>query len=148
MNILRYGFLAFFTATFLCGCFLVPAYDSFRKTGVTESQRIDLLPQELKRFTEALYWGKPGEALAFVAAEHVDELREGFAVSRENIRVVESKVTDIRFNDGAQEADVQMTVRYYQIPFFVVKDRQEQQKWEFGLTDGWKLKAREISERG
>ena len=88
------------------------------------------------------------QALEFVVPEERDRLREGIREHRmKKERIVESKVEDVIFDDDARTADVEMTIRYYRTPVYIVKDRLEVQKWSFvGVGTGWLLSEREVTD--
>lgn len=130
--------LALVCAVSFSGCVLAPAIDSFRRAGVMEDDRRALLPKRVQRFYEALYWGKPTEALSFVTDEGREQVRRALKQRKEE-RVVESELADVRFQNEAYEAHVEVVIRYYKVPYYVVEERREKQLWKFGLADGWKL---------
>jgi len=129
----------------LPGCILVPAMDSVRRAGLTESSRQGLLPESLKKFNEAMQWGNPQEALGYVD----DANQEGIALQLQDLaeqeKVVEAKIVGIDFKENAFKAIVNVTVRAYKVPFYVVKDRKEKQTWRFSVSDGWKMQTREVA---
>lgn len=132
----------------LNGCFLAPAIDSFNKLGVTESDRQALLAERLKNFSDALYWGQPGEALAFVAAQSRAELEPELRRIQKQEKIVESKIEGVGFSESGYKAKVDVVVRYFRVPFYVVNERAETQNWEFGLSGGWQLVSREQRAQG
>jgi len=126
----------------LSGCFLAPAIDAFKQVGVTRGDRVQLLPAEMKKFQDSLYWGHPEEALAFVTQEGRDKIAEDLKSWGEETRVVESKVNGCTFDEDAYKADVEVTVRYYKVPFYVVNKLQEKQVWKFSVSQGWRLDSK------
>lgn len=130
------------------GCFLAPAIDSFNKLGVTSSDRQALLAERIKLFSDALYWGEPSEAMLFVAPAHRVTLEPEFRRIKKQEKIVENKIESVEFSEDARKAKVEMTVRSYKVPFYVVNDRTEIQNWEFNLSDGWLLASRAESKRG
>jgi len=130
----------------LSGCILVPAIDSMSELGVRRSDRERLLAQDVKKFNEALYWGSPLEALKFAADDARVDIQNHIAARRSDERIVENKIHAVKFlDDGAYEADVEVLVKYYRVPFYTVQERNEKQSWEFSLAGGWKLKAWQTS---
>ena len=128
----------------LNGCFLAPAIDSFKKLGVTSSDREALFPEHMKRFNEALYWGYPQEALKYVVAESRAQVSEQLKDTGESERTVETKIRSVDFAKDSYEAKVEVDVRYFKVPVYVVNTRHEKQDWVFSTSDGWKLKNREV----
>jgi hypothetical protein len=136
--------LALCLAMTFSGCLIAaPFIDAFKKMGATESDRQELLQARLKHFADALYWGK-GEAQLFVDESAPDELKRSLSTIRENQRVVESKIRSVVYRDGATEADADVVVRYYKVPYYVVQNRYERQTWKFSHTSGWLLFGRQI----
>lgn len=132
-------------ALFVQGCFLAPTIDSMRRAGVTPASRRSLLPENLKKFHDALYWGSPNEIMRYVDSEGWPEISKQVADMQDTERVVESKVKNVEFDDGAFEAKVSVTVRSFKVGYYVVTDRIEKQTWSFSMTDGWKIVSREIT---
>ena len=130
----------------LAGCFLAPAINSVREAGLTEPSRRMLLAKDVRQFSEALYWGDAGKALAYVTAESQATFRDQIRTSKKSERIVETKVENVVFTEGSYEADVDVSVRYFKVPFYVVNERLERQAWRFNLTDGWRISAREFGD--
>ena len=128
----------------LGGCFLAPAINSMREAGLTEADRRMKLAKDVREFSEALYWGDAGAALIYVVPEAQQTFREQIRKSKKAERIVESKVENVVFLDGSYEADVDLSVRYFEVPFYVVNERVERQAWKFSLSDGWKISTREF----
>lgn len=127
--------------SFLSGCFLAPAIDSFKKAGLTSSDRQRLLGQRMKEFHEALYWGDVDMALGYVDSEKQPEIRpilEGVSSSE---KLVETKVMSTNFSESSFDAHVRMKVKSYRVPFYVVNERIDEQDWKFDLSTGWLLTA-------
>lgn len=122
---------------------MAPAIDSFNKLGVTPSDRQALLEDRFRNFSEALYWGEPGEALTFVTPESRSDLELIFRRMRKHEKVVDSRIESVGFTDNAFTANIEVTQKYYKIPYYVVNERTENQVWEFHLNGGWLLKSRE-----
>lgn len=128
----------------LPGCFLAPAIDSFNKLGVTESDRMALLPQQVKKFQEAVYWGSSAQILAFTTDESRAAIAAQLRNRSEEERVVESKITDMQFRDDASAAQVHVRVKFFRVPYYVINDRIERQEWSFSVSGGWRIVSREI----
>ena len=145
VNVLGGCVMAFAVATGLSGCFLAPAIDSFNRLGVTEGDRMVLLAQQVKKFQEANYWGGPSAILAFASPEGRASLAAQLRERSEEERLVESKITDTEFRDAANAATVEVKVRYFQVPFYVLNDRRERQEWRFSsVSSGWQILSREV----
>lgn len=121
------------------GCIFVPFVDAFKQTGVTEGDRQQLLGPEMKRFTENLSAGSVSSALAYATAESRKDLAKQFEKIGDGQKVVDSKVIDVEFTEDSYRASAKVAVRYFEIPYYIVKTRREQQDWIFSLSSGWKL---------
>jgi hypothetical protein len=47
----------------------------------------------------------------------------------------------VTFGDGSWTADVDVVIKSYQAPYYVVNEHTERQTWKFSLSDGWRLAA-------
>ena len=129
----------------LGGCvILAPFIQAWKNVGATPGDRMALLGQRLKRFGEALYWGK-GEAVLYIDSEASSDVRKSLTMQREDIRVVESKVKNIEYENDTFTANVEFQVKFYRIPFYIVTDTIEKQVWKFHIGDNWYLQERELS---
>lgn len=119
------------------GCIVLPALEGYSKLGLSKSDREKLLPKALKDFHGALYWSDPMSASAFVKEEGRGETLEKLRKSVDGVRVVESKIESIIYDDDSEKADVRVNIRAYKVPYYVVEDHKYIEKWEFTLSDGW-----------
>jgi len=128
------------------GCVLVPFITAFKQTGVTEGDRMALLPPEVKKYSDALSWGSKPSALAVVADDSRVEISKQLRGLGEDEHIVEAKIDEVEWMESAFKAKVFIKFRYYKVPFYVVKTRLEEQLWEFSVASGWKLKERVVKE--
>ena len=126
------------------GCILVPAIESVSKAGLTAGDREALLPDVIKQFNESLYWGTPGKALKLVAEDYRAGFMAEYRKKDPSEHVVESKPEMFDYSDDAFSAKVDVLIKYYKVPFYVVENRRELQVWNFSLTGGWKLASKEV----
>ncbi len=132
-------------AAYFTGCGLIaPVAESFHSVGITAGDRKGLLPDQLSKFNNALFWGRGQDALRYVTPEGRDSVLEQLRKGRDEERVVESKVGIIDFSEDGYDATVDVTFKYFKVPFYIVTERKELQKWKFTISDGWKLTNREI----
>ena len=129
---------------FLCflssGCGLIaPIMGSVHSAGFTAGDRKALLPEELKKYNTALYWGSADEALSLVLPEGREAVVAQLRKSREKERLVESKVNFVDYDADGYTAKVEVEYKFYKIPVYIVTERREKQEWKFTLSDGWKL---------
>jgi hypothetical protein len=87
-----------------------------------------------------MYWGRSQDALTFALPESRAELTRAMKeASKYQERIVETKVDNIEFDDDGTHATVEVTVRAFRVPVYVVNDSAKQQRWVFSLTNGWQL---------
>jgi len=132
-------------STTLSGCVLVPFIQAFKEVGATEGDRMALLDKEIKGFNSAIVWGNHTEAASYVAAESQLKLAPQFKDTSEEERIVDTKVTNVMWADGAREATVQVKTKFYRVPVYVVNTRTEEQRWVWS-TGAWKLVDRTLRE--
>lgn len=135
----------------LSGCIiLAPFIQAWKNVGATAEDRRALLGIQIKKFGDALYWGK-GEAALYVDKDADDSVRSGLSIDREEIRVVETKVKHIDYADDTYTAEVEFLIRFYRIPYYIVTDSKEKQTWKFRLGDNWwltnRIPGKELSSR-
>ncbi len=128
------------------GCVLVPFVNAFKQTGVAEGDRMALLAPEVKKFSDGISWGNKSVALGVVADGSREAIAQQLRGLGEEERVWECKVDDVAWSENSYKAKVSVKVKYYKVPFYVVKTRIEEQHWEFSLAQGWKLVDRSIGE--
>ena len=122
----------------LCtGCVVAPVIDAYNQLGLSKVDREKLLPKQVNAFQDHIHWGTPNESLQYVRVDKREKVGEQLEKGYEGVRVVESKVQSIQYNDASDVADVTLKVKYFKVPFYVVTDRVEKQHWEFSLSDGW-----------
>jgi hypothetical protein len=119
---------------------LVPIVDGVKKIGVTKSDRMALLPDRVATFNHAMYWGRSQDALTFALPESRSDLSKAMKeAAKYQERIVETKVDNIEFDEDGTNATVEVTVRAFRVPVYVVNDTAKRQRWVFSLTNGWQL---------
>ncbi len=137
--------IALSVSTSLSGCVLVPFIQAFKEVGATEGDRMELLDKEIKGFNAAIVWGNSTEAASYVAPESQLKLSSQFKDTTEEERIVDTKVTNVVWGDGAREATVQVKTKFYRVPVYVVNTRTEEQRWIWNMGS-WKVVDRSVRE--
>ncbi len=137
--------IALSVSTSLSGCVLVPFIQAFKEVGATEGDRMELLDKEIKGFNAAIVWGNHTEAASYVAPESQLKLSSQFKDTTEEERIVDTKVTNVVWGDGAREATVQVKTKFYRVPVYVVNTRTEEQRWVWNMGS-WKVVDRSVRE--
>jgi len=145
---LRYFILfvrLFLFATLLSGCAIASSIiDSYKKVGVTESDRIGLLEEHVKEFHQGIYWNKPEYALKYTAPEGRQVVLNKIKAKKNSERIVSSEVSGVEFTNEAYDADVEVSVKFYKIPRYIVEERTEKERWHFSTPFGWKFISSKI----
>ena len=131
--------------SFLSGCILAPAIESFKRAGVTEGDRQRILSENVEKFDQARFWGQSQKALAYCTPEGQPILAKILRKSKSEEKIVDTSIDNIEFLDSSYKAVVDVKVRSYKIPVYVVGDRIERQTWVFSMSDGWRLENVEIA---
>lgn len=105
-----------------------------------EQRKSELLQARLELFNRAVYWGAADEVMAYVEPEQRTKLFRQFKQSRQKEKLVDLNVADVLFENNSNDAAVEMQIRYYEEPRYVVKTRSEKQKWTYHrFGGGWLL---------
>jgi hypothetical protein len=140
-SLLRFVVLLFFVSG-LSGCVLVPFVQAFKESGLTESDRMALLPPRLKKFADARMFGNKSDALDLVVPEARAQIAKQLADVSEHERVVKSKVEEVEWIDSANKAKVIIKVESYKVTQLIVTTVAEEQQWEYSTSSGWLLTSR------
>ena len=129
------------------GCILVPFVQAFKEVGATEGDRMALLPEQIKKFNAAVVFGNRMEAMSCVSTDSQGKVGSELKDNTEEERIVDSKVNNVVWADNARQATVEMKVKYFKVPVYVVNTRVEEQRWAFNVGEGWKLTDRIVIDR-
>lgn len=131
----------------LSGCILTPIISSMREMGVSKSARVELLQRGVRDFHLALQMNDPIKASAYLSREEeqlVQDLMTEMRRRKREERVVDSDVDFIDIAEDGYTANVEVSVQYFQVPYYVVNTRTERERWEFSTRKGWKVVRREV----
>jgi len=129
------------------GCILVPFVQAFKEVGATEGDRMALLPEQIKKFNSAVVFGNRMEAMQYVSTDSQEKIASGLKDNTEEERIVDSKVNNVVWADSARQATVEIKVKYFKVPVYIVTTRVEEQRWAFSVGEGWKLTDRTVTDR-
>lgn len=100
------------------------------------------LQERLERFNRARYWGGLSESVAFVKPEYQSEFIRLERNSTDIQRIVRTDITRVELTPDGSTAEVEMVVRYFEKPTYLVKTRREGQIWSYErFAGGWLLSA-------
>ncbi len=98
------------------------------------------LQERLERFNRARYWGGLSETVAFVKPNYQRQFVEAERGNTDIQRMVRSDVTHVELSPDGKSADVQIEVRYFEKPTYLVRTRTEEQTWAYNrFGGGWLL---------
>ena len=138
----RSALLGFLLACNLTGCILVPFVQAFKETGLTEGDRMELLPPQLKKFSDARMFGNKSLVMALVASESQAQISKQLQDKSDQERIVKSQVDEIEWIESARKARVVMKVETFTVSQLIVKTKKEEQRWEFSPGSGWLMTER------
>lgn len=123
----------------LSGCFLVPFVEAVNDAGVTASSRQAKLPEVVKKFEDAVYWGNSSDALAFIAPAKRQSMQRQLTIAGRGSQIISSEIVSTSFDDAAKQATVVVATKRFTKEALVVTENFEEQLWVFGIADGWQL---------
>ncbi len=132
----------------ISGCVLVPFVQAFKETGLTEGDRMELLPPQLKKFSDARVFGNKTQALALVTSEAQAEIARQLQNKNDQERIVKSQVDEIEWIEDARKARVVVKVDSFTMSQLIVKTQREEQRWEFSPGSGWLMTGRTVIGEG
>lgn len=126
--------------------FAVPIIQGFKEVGLTEADRATLLTQELKHFHHAVQDGNRMRALQYADEQFRDEFKNLLRQYSRHEKVVDTEIDFVDLADEANTAEVEIFLKYYKQPYYVVKERLIKELWKFTVSSGWKLHAFDIED--
>jgi hypothetical protein len=103
---------------------------------------MELLPQQLKKFSDARVFGNKSQAMALVATESQAEISKQLQDKNDLERIVKSQVDEIEWIENARKARVVIKVESFTMSQLIVKSKKEEQLWEFSAGSGWLMTRR------
>jgi hypothetical protein len=116
----------------------------------SSTARKDMLDERLSVFNHNLYWGSIDVASSYVHDDKRHDFHRQNQQRKKAERLVDFEIDSIDFNDDVRMATVQVSVRYFRIPSYIVQTRKEQQTWEYSRVNGGWLytDSEELTEEG
>lgn len=124
------------------GCVLAPVIQAVSDVGVTEGDRQRLLNKDLRAYIETRRWSDPNGSVAFMSPDLHAAFFEDARKSRSRERIVDGSIEDVMFENDAYSAEVITLLKVYEVPYYVVKEKREKQRWVFGVGGGWLMTER------
>lgn len=113
-----------------------------------DESKEEMLNTRVESFHRTVYWGKVDDAKLFVKKEKQKEVLDRAKFNRRDERLVDLDVENITLNEDGT-ADVDVKVRYFRTPSYLVETRRERERWNFErLGGGWFLEDIDVIESG
>lgn len=123
---MKYLFILFLSFQ---GCILVPFFNAYNEAGLTPETRKGKFPKQLRLFTNNLAMSSSINLAKFI---HPQNRREVMAkLNQPDRKIVDVQVNYVDFNEDATEANVDLTIKGYKVPFYVVKETVQHSKWKY-----------------
>lgn len=133
----------------LNGC-IVPIISGFRQMGLTANSREELLQNDLQVFHAGMQRNEMQTVLNYIGddadAGLRDQVRDELRSAKRKEKMVEAGIDFVDYSDESRRATVEMRIKYYKIPYYVIKERLETEEWAWHTSDGWKLASREVKD--
>lgn len=121
--------------------------DNLNDALATTAGKSNRLAERVEKFHQALYWGSPQEAVAFVQESTRREMVRTFIEEKQKQKLVDISIDYITYENEGDTAIIDVRVRYYPIPAYVIVTRIDQETWSFDrFGGGWYLKDRKVGQ--
>lgn len=125
--------------------FSLSACSTIQLVSAGPESREALLRERLGRFHKEIYWGALDRAALMVHPEVQQKFHDVYEERREKDKIIDLDVKKVDFSNESKSAEVEVMVRFYQNPTYVVQTRSEKELWGFYSTEGgWMLEDTEI----
>ncbi len=142
LRIGRIGTLA--AALLVSGCSTLSSLDHIT---MGKSSREAELQLAVDHFCKAYYWGSTGELAQYVEDGAWRDFATKFNQHRKGERLVDLQVENVDFDDNSRSAQVDIKVRYFKEPTYLVQQRVDKQTWNFHRLDGgWRFHKLDIGQ--
>ncbi len=129
--------LSLFISLFICALGLLSGCSTMNQMTAGPADRQQLLTELLPKFHRSVYWAQFEQAAAFVTPEARAEFVSKNESARRKENLVELEIDNVEFGPEAETAQVDVVVRYFKNPTYMVESRREQETWKFTRGDGW-----------
>ncbi|MFN8389265.1 MAG: hypothetical protein U0136_03140 [Bdellovibrionota bacterium] len=130
-NLIARGLLFIGAVVCAAGC------TSMQRMTAGETDRQAMLSELLPKFHRSVYWGKFDEAAEFVDPLARQTFIQRNVANRKTENLVELQLDNVEYGPNAQSATVDVLVKYFKNPTYMVETRKEQETWRFTTGAGW-----------
>ena len=121
------------------------SYTSFQSAISSKSQKYEELNKRITDLHHDMHWGSPQKSAAFIAPEFLPTLMSQREAASRSEKITDISVVSIRFDDAKDTADVSILTKYFATPEYVVRVREETEKWAFErFGGGWFLQGIDV----
>ena len=139
--------VCFIASFFMSGCLIVGPLQELSDVFASDRDKIVMFTDTVNAYRRAIHGRKIHNASAYVSDDALSDFMALHSNKRKKEKLVDYEIQDVQFADGNSEATVEVEVRYYKVPHFMIKTRVERERWEYHrLTGGWRLEAVNVPE--
>jgi hypothetical protein len=138
--------VCFVLATAGCAVFSA-SVDSIKRSGITESDREELLQKQAKDFHSILSFGRVDAAASYLEDELKPVLLPKLTKALKTDKLVEHVIDDVHFTDASREATMMLTVKVFRNTDFLLRERALTEHWRFHTGGSWRLSSYEFTDR-
>jgi hypothetical protein len=133
-------------ASSLFGCAALNS-DNLNDIFATDGVKAKRLNERVEKFHQALYWSSAQEAAMYIDKSQRREILRTLIGEKQKQKLVDLSVDFVDLQSDGETALIDVRVRYYPIPHYVIITRVDQETWKFDrFGGGWFLTDREIGE--
>lgn len=122
-------------------------YNNVEQVFASEDEQRKSVGKMVDDFHQALYWGDASAATLYVVPEIRDDFHFQTSQRKEKERVIEAEVRKISLDQENDVANVDVFIKYFRVPNYVVKTRHEKQVWEYRSGEGrWLFKDSSVEQ--
>lgn len=104
------------------------------------NQRIAMHQNAVQVFHKGVSWGAPETVSKYVSPRIISTFAKKFPGYSDKEKLVGIEVDEIAYEEDAKTAYVDVTIKYFRKPAYVVDTKKQSEKWEFRSMDGgWLL---------
>ncbi len=121
---------------------------SLGEVTVGREGKLELLSKRVDLFHKSVYWGKIDDAQLFALPESSSKIVDRAQLNRRVERLVDLEIESTELNEADDTASVDVRVRFFRTPSYIVKTKRQREIWAFKrFQGGWFLKSIEETER-
>jgi hypothetical protein len=124
----------------------VPLIQGFKESGLTATDRAEMLTKEVKNFHYALTESDRMRALAYATPEFVPKFKDVLRAMSRQEKQVSSQVDFTEMSDDGYKSEIEVFFKYYKQTNYIVRERLVKESWVYNYTSGWKINNFQVME--